>query len=667
MLTKTLLKLAMECPVKVHYARDGRYVNTRKDDEFLEALTEGGHQVGALAKLMFRAADPDAVEVVSRDREEQLAQTRELLARDSVTVFEGTARVENLLIRSDILVKRGEVVDLIEVKAKAWNPRKDSLTGLTSRQAPIRLDMAPYVLDLAFQYHVLSQAYPELTFRPYFLFVDKSWVNSVSGLGSRIRWVGGDAPNVVEVDPDFDVSELDPPPFVQVDATEAVDTAIWLHVPRRGRSEVELLPLIEATTAVMAAGDRPRPQLSTACKTCEFYCPPTERTEAHRSGWAECMETVLGRPADRPRSESVFGFYHHAPLLNHLIRGRLWMHDLEEHHVEPKMKRGAFSRSDRQHLQWLETKYGVADIAMFYPIVREAMSEWQFPLHFIDFETVASPLPFHQSVRPYQSVLFQFSHHLMEADGRIRHAHECLEYDSEESPSIRVLRCLREAIGQDQGTVLHWYPHERTVLKGVRDEIRAAAPPDADELLAFLDELGLGKDEHRRLRDLGQLVARCVFLPGTGGSSSMKRVLPAIIRLSSAVRTKYAQPVYGTTEIPSLNFSRHTWVVEANGETLDPYRLLAPVFADRGLVEAIEQLDHSAGEYIANGAAAMVAYGRLQDPGMPGTEKAELAGQLKRYCELDTLAMVMVYEALVDWIRSWERAIQDEPGAGVNV
>jgi len=29
----------------------------------------------------------------------------------------------------------------------------------------------------------------------------------------------------------------------------------------------------------------------------------------------------------------------------------------------------------------------------------------------------------------------------------------------------------------------------------------------------------------------------------------------------------------------------------------------------------------------------------------------ENQGQLKRYCELDTLAMVMVYEALREWVR----------------
>jgi len=46
----------------------------------------------------------------------------------------------------------------------------------------------------------------------------------------------------------------------------------------------------------------------------------------------------------------------------------------------------------------------------------------------------------------------------------------------------------------------------------------------------------------------------------------------------------------------------------------------------------------------------MVAYGKLQSPDLSGGARRELEAQLRRYCELDTLAMVMVYEALADWI-----------------
>lgn len=651
MLTKTLFKLAMECPVKVHYARDGRYVNTRKDDEFLEALAEGGHQVGELAKLMFRAGDPQAVEVVSRDRGEQLAHTRELLARDSVTVFEGTASVDNLLIRADVLAKRGRIVELVEVKAKSWWPGEDSLIGQTGKQLPIRPDWEPYVYDLAFQHHVLSQAFPELEFRPAFLFVDKSRVNSVPGLGTKIRWVGGDDHNAVEIAPDFDVTSLDPPLLIRVDATEAVRLAKSIVRTRRGRASLEFYPLIDAASTSLASGIRSEPQLSTACKSCEFYCPPGERAADRRSGWAECMETRLGRLIDRPREESIFGFYEQSPTEKHLAAGRLWMADLDEDDLEVKPGDGAISRSERQSLQWLEVKHGNTALEILRQPVTEAMSEWQFPLHFIDFETAAPALPFHAGMRPYQHILFQFSHHVVESDGRVRHASEALVVDGVESPSVEVVRQLRDAIGNDQGTVLHWYPHERTVLKSVRDEIEMADPEDAAALREFLDRLGLEKDQPGRLFDLGRLVSRCVFLPGTGGSSSMKRFLPATLRLSSTVRELYAKPVYGTPGFPSLNFPAKTWVIEGGDGVLDPYKLLDRKFTDNALTDALAELERTQGEFIANGAAAMIAYATLQDPHLPESDRAELKAQLKRYCELDTLAMVMVYQALREWCR----------------
>ena len=651
MLTKTLFKLAMECPVKVHYARDCRYVNTRMDDEFLEALAKGGHQVGALAKLMFRAQDPEAVEVSSRDRNEQLAQTKELLARDSVTVFEGTVSVGNLLIRADVLAKRGRVVDMVEVKAKSWDTREDSLVGLTARQAPIRPEWEPYIYDLAFQHHVLSQAFPALEFRPAFLFVDKSQVNSVPGLGTKIRWVGGDDHNAVEIDPDFDVTALDPPLLAQVDATEGVQRAKSIVRPRKGRPALEFYPLIQAAAESLASGIQPEPQLSTVCKSCEFYCPPEERAGDHCSGWAECMETRSGQAVDRPREESIFGFYDTSPTEKYLAAGRLWMSELKEDDLEVKPGNGAISRSERQSLQWLEVKHGNTALEVLTETVAEARSEWRFPLHFIDFETAAPALPFHAGMRPYQPIVFEFSHHVIGSDGQTRHANECLVVDGAESPSIEVVRRLRHAIGNDEGTVFHWYPHERTILKSVQDEIEAAGPQDAAGLTEFLDSLGLEKDAHGRLFDLGRLVSRCVFLPGTGGSSSMKRFLPATLRFSNVVRTRYAQPIYGTAEFHSLNFKAKTWVIEGDGGILDPYTLLDPLFTDKELRDALAKLERREGESVANGAAAMIAYATLQDPRLPEAEKTALKAQLKRYCELDTLAMVMVYEALQEWIQ----------------
>lgn len=93
----------------------------------------------------------------------------------------------------------------------------------------------------------------------------------------------------------------------------------------------------------------------------------------------------------------------------------------------------------------------------------------------------------------------------MERDGSVRHGAECLIEDGTDSTSIEVMRQLRAAIGQDDGTVLHWHPHERTIQCAILAEIQEKQPIDAEQLIAFLDSLGPEKDSYLRMFDLGRL------------------------------------------------------------------------------------------------------------------------------------------------------------------
>ena len=103
-LTKSLFKLALECPIKLYHTRKPEFPDAKKDNEFLEALAEGGFQVGALAKLYH----PEGIEITGKDHEEPLRQTEELLKRENVTLFEAAFRDQNLFIRADIVVKSGD-------------------------------------------------------------------------------------------------------------------------------------------------------------------------------------------------------------------------------------------------------------------------------------------------------------------------------------------------------------------------------------------------------------------------------------------------------------------------------------------------------------------------------------------------------------------------------
>lgn len=53
---------------------------------------------------------------------------------------------------------------------------------------------------------------------------------------------------------------------------------------------------------------------------------------------------------------------------------------------------------------------------------------------------------------------------------------------------------------------------------------------------------------------------------------------------------------------------------------------------------------------IAEGGAAAMAFARLQFEDLTPQTRAAIKAALLRYCELDTLAMVMIVEAWREWV-----------------
>ena len=81
-----------------------------------------------------------------------------------------------------------------------------------------------------------------------------------------------------------------------------------------------------------------------------------------------------------------------------------------------------------------------------------------------------------------------------------------------------------------------------------------------------------------------------------------------------------------------------------DGEVTNPYDLLPDLFEDY-TNEQLEDLWTDL-DSVKNGGAALTAYSKLQFTQMPDDEKERTYAGLLRYCELDTLAMVMLYEFL---------------------
>ena len=173
---------------------------------------------------------------------------------------------------------------------------------------------------------------------------------------------------------------------------------------------------------------------------------------------------------------------------------------------------------------------------------------------------------------------------------------------------------------------------------------------DKDDLIKFIKTITHRnqKNDHwigdRDMVDLYKLVTSYYYPPAAGGSNSLKYILPATIQASAFLQQKYSKPVYGTHTMPSINFTNKTWLESANH--FNPYKALPSVFEDLNhdqLDSLVEGFDE-----VAEGGAAMTAYAKLQFGHVPIEQREMLRDALLKYCELDTLAMVMIIEFWMD-------------------
>lgn len=644
-LTKSRFKVALDCPRKLTYAADPRYPNTMEEDEFLEALANGGHQVGALAKLMY----PNGVEVTGRSVHEQIENTRTLIAQDSVTLFEPTFRFGNLLIRVDILQKGGGNVQLIEVKSKSA-PRG----GFRGARGGIKSEWRPYLADVAFQYYVLSQCRPPWSITPYLALIDRDAICDVESLATRIAVSRTGSAVRVTVDPGLPV-ELQNMLLMKMDVTDEVNEILGGTLPFEGL-DLPFAHYVERVASVLGEGKTFAPSPSSACKRCEFCIEPTAISAESHSGWAECMAAHRHQPVEQSREATIFGLNNDRKSASRLQIGEFLLRDLTSEFEE---ERDAITLSHRHFLQTEEARGQLPTPVLRSDALKASFDRWKYPLHIIDFETARSPLPYFKGEKPNRQILFQYSHHVLEQDGRLCHRSQRLLATPGVMPNFEVLRSLQESLGGDAGTVIHWWTHERNVLTDLRKQLSESEERDKVSLIDFIDSLIVpGGDGASRLQDLGlPLVSKMAFFPGTGGRSSIKRVLPAVLQQSSHVRAIYREPVYGTPIMPSLNFQPpQRWILEGEeGSVKNPYELLDPLFADLSLMNSVRKAEvEEDGEsaFIRNGGAAMIAFGQLQRRDLAAQERERYESQLLRYCELDTLAMVMVYQALRHWTQN---------------
>jgi len=653
-LTKSRFKIGISCPTKLYYESNPQQFENNDDvNEFMKALAKGGLQAGEMAKLYY----PGGIEINGRNKEEQLEQTNTALKQENVIIYEAAFKIDHKFIRVDILEKKGRIIKVIEVKSKSCDGVDE--VQFVNKSNKIESGERPYLEDIAFQYLVCLEAFPDCNVIPYLMMPDKKIECSVDGLYSQfvIRKEGQrDKCKVVE---GITKDELG----VQImTAVKVHDTVEFLinddyyreHPDFGGRSfkgvidwfEKLLLGYEENTPCYFS-------EPFVKCRDCEY-----QSTEINKSGFHQCMikKNNWGKSDfDRPKVWELWGSPN---LKDFLSEGRWFMDEIDSSDIK------VGKNSDRQILQIENTNNNIKEACIVIEGLKAEFDEFDWPLNLIDFETTAPAIPFFKGYRPYQGLCFQFSHHILHKDGRVEHKNEYLGMGQGTNPSFEFIERLYESLTENTGSVFMYSFHENTYLNYMIKLLRKESPfstEKTEKLVLFLQSLTKPsgnitpkwEEGSRKMIDMAVMVRSYYWHPDMKGSNSIKQVLPAIMNDSQFIKDKYSKAIYGINkQVKSKNFPSRKWVkFEKDGATvMDPYKNLPDLedIVPEGLQKAENLYSNNK---LTDGGAAMTAWAFMQFGDMGDEEKKSISEALKRYCELDTMAMVLIMEAWRDMVK----------------
>ncbi len=611
-LSKSDFQLASTCPKKLVYKKNG-YPTANDTNEFMEMLAKGGYIVGKMATLLF----PTGIEIVGKTND-AIETTRKLLDAGDCILFEAAILSGQKLIRIDILKKSGNYLHLIEAKAKSHDADDDP--------AESKKNLKKYIEDVAYQYLVLSEAYPDYSIQCSLLMPDKSIRTSIDGLAGWFSIQEDLAPQDSEVEelpaqkrPKFRKPnvifkyENDPSKDQYLKKLNNGSILEYLDLTAE---VVKLQPVIKSRAdgflRILNEGITDKDySISKICKSCEF-----NTGEIKPNGFEECwgdLASINPHIFDLYYGGSI-GHYKSGWYLDELISSnKASLYDVDPERL--KNAKGELGlRAERQILQIQKTKSNEEWIS---PDLKTEISRYEYPLHFIDFETYTGALPFHQGMRPYELIAFQWSCHTIQERGASPLHSEWI-HTGAEFPNFEFAKSLMLRIG-DSGTPFMWAPHENTVLRTILNQMELFGHIDV-ALKNWLTRITTDKDASRegRFIDMNKLAQQYYFHPYMKGRTSIKKVLPSVWNFNEYL---YDVPYFKGYVVKDFE----------NG-IIDPYDTLS------GGIKISEDDD-----VIKGGTAAMRAYQRIRyDDSLNAEQKNELRRQLLQYCKLDTMAMIII-------------------------
>jgi hypothetical protein len=171
-----------------------------------------------------------------------------------------------------------------------------------------------------------------------------------------------------------------------------------------------------------------------------------------------------------------------------------------------------FKLNDKQGIQIKCEKSG--EVHVNKESIKHFLKSFEYPLYYLDFETINPAIPMFDGSKPYQQIPFQFSLHVVNSSGDVEH-HEFL-YSGGGDPREEFASALREVIGSSGSVVVYNQSFEISRLK----ELKETFPENkewVDNVLSRIVDL------------IVPFRGFAYYNPKQEGSASIKKVLPAIV------------------------------------------------------------------------------------------------------------------------------------------
>jgi hypothetical protein len=147
--------------------------------------------------------------------------------------------------------------------------------------------------------------------------------------------------------------------------------------------------------------------------------------------------------------------------------------------------------------------------------IRNFTNGLNYPLYFLDFETIGSAIPIYKGSRPYQQLVFQYSLHIQETSASdIKHREYLVS--PKEDPRVGFINQILQDCGKSGDILVYNIGFER----GKLNDLIKAFPKYSGKLTGLVN----------RLKDLMiPFQQKWYYTPEMRGSYSIKSVLPALV------------------------------------------------------------------------------------------------------------------------------------------